>query len=144
MVMASEFSPDGHCLCGKVEFELPQEHSWACFCHCKDCTRNCASPVTAFIGVALDQFKWRVEGQHKAPKYYVSSPGVKRFFCDNCGTPMAFQAEHYVNEIHLYAATLNDPEQFIPAFHVHYASKLKWLPVADDLTKFAHSAEDHP
>ena len=33
---------------------------------------------------------------------------------------MAFQAEHYPGEIHLYAATLENPQDFEPSFHVHY------------------------
>ena len=48
---------------------------------------------------------------------------------------MAFQADHYPGEIHLYAATLTDPEAFEPAFHVHTESRLPWLHLNDDLLK---------
>lgn len=134
----------GRCLCGKTRFEYAGLETWACYCHCNDCTRNCAAPVVAFIGVELAGFSWRLEGEADCPKYFSSSPGVKRFFCDTCGTPMAFQAAHYEGEIHLYATTLDQPEEFQPTFHVHYASKLSWLNIEDDLHKHPHSAPEAP
>tara|TARA_R110002096_G_scaffold46032_1_gene122959 strand:+ start:9410 stop:9688 length:279 start_codon:yes stop_codon:yes gene_type:complete len=89
----------------------------------------------AFIGVPLDRFSWT----GATPKVYTSSKGVERHFCDTCGTPMAFQAAHYVGEIHLYAASMETPEAFTPEFHVHYREKLEWLHMADDLPKYPQS-----
>jgi hypothetical protein len=89
----------------------------------------------AFIGVPLDGFQWT----GNMPKAYSSSKGVQRHFCDNCGTPMAFQADHYTGEIHLYATALKQPHNFTPEFHVHYAEKLEWLHMADDLPKYPKS-----
>jgi hypothetical protein len=125
----------GHCLCGAVTFSFTGEKTWACLCHCNDCRRNCAAPFTAFLGTPLEGFGWT--GQ--MPKRFQSSAGVTRHFCDTCGTPMAFQAEHYAGEIHLYAATLSDPATFAPMFHVHYGSRLPWLHTADNLAKFPAS-----
>ena len=137
---SSDKHKQGHCLCGAVRFAYQGQPSWACYCHCHDCTRNCASPVTAFIGVALSGFCWLVADGRSEPKSYASSAGVRRFFCDECGTPMAFQADHYPGEIHLYAATLTAPSEFTPAFHVHHDSKLDWLHLSDELPKYPHSA----
>jgi hypothetical protein len=122
----------GHCHCGAVTFQFTGPQSWACHCHCADCRRNCAAPVTTFLGTPHDSFSWT--GQ--TPKQYASSPGVIRHFCDTCGTPMAFQANRYDGEIHLYAATLTNPADFTPTFHVHYASRLPWLHMTDDLPKY--------
>lgn len=125
----------GHCLCGKVTWSYTSEETWACYCHCDDCRRNCAAPVTAFIGVRLDSFSWGAD----EPAHYRSSPGVQRHFCNYCGTPMAFQAEHYPGEIHLYAASLENPEDFRPEFHVHTGEKLPWLSLEDSLPKYSRS-----
>lgn len=54
---------------------------------------------------------------------------------------MAFQADHYTGEIHLYAATLTDPTEFAPRFHVYYDSRLPWLHTQDALTKHGGSAD---
>ena len=51
----------GHCLCGAVSWKYSGKETWACYCHCDDCRRNCAAPVTAFICVRLDNFQWTGE-----------------------------------------------------------------------------------
>ena len=106
-------SSSGHCLCRNVGYRFEGPRTWACFCHCEECRRNCAAPIVAYIGVPLDGFLWQVgEQEGTEPAFYPSSQGVKRFFCNQCGTPMAFQAEHYPGEIHLYAATLKKSWRF--------------------------------
>ncbi len=55
---------------------------------------------------------------------------------------MAFQADRYSGEIHLYAATLSDPAAFEPAFHVHYAEHLPWLKLDDSLPHHPGPAPD--
>ena len=57
---------------------------------------------------------------------------------------MAFQADHYPFEIHLYAATLENPQDFEPTFHVHYREKLSWLHVDDSLHRYPGSAPAYP
>lgn len=52
------------------------------------------------------QLRWT--GRH--PAAYLSPPGVKRHFCADCGTPMAYEAEAFAHEIHLCAASLDRPE----------------------------------
>jgi len=121
----------GHCLCGTVTYQIEGPETWACYCHCADCRRQTASPVTAFLGIPLARFTWT----GAAPKTYASSPGVHRSFCGACGTPMAFQAQRYGGEIHLYATTLAHPEDFTPKFHVQYAERLHWLTLDDDLPR---------
>ena len=49
---------------------------------------------------------------------------------------MAFEADHYPGGMHLYAASLEDPGEFEPSFHVNYQSKLPWLDLNDDLPKY--------
>ena len=53
---------------------------------------------------------------------------------------MAFQAQHYMGEIALYAATLTEPLVFQPQFHVHHKSSLSWLAIDDNFPKFQESA----
>jgi hypothetical protein len=111
--------------------EFQGDETWACYCHCDDWRRNCGAPVVAFIGVKLDKFAWT----GKAPRHYVSSKGVKRHFCDNCGSPMGFEADHNEGEIHVYAASLAHPEIFEPKFHVHAEENLPWLRIEDALPR---------
>lgn len=132
----------GRCLCGDIRWQYEGEVTWACYCHCDDCRRNCAAPVVAWLGVPLKKFKWL----GKIPSTYNSSRGVSRHFCKNCGSPIAFEAEHYKGGMHLYAASLDNPEQFKPTFHVNHGSKLSWLKLEDSLKKYSgrllESSED--
>ena len=133
----------GHCLCKKTAWEFKGESNWSCYCHCDDCRRNNAAPVVAWLGVPLKNFQW--VGQ--APTTFQSSPGVRRHFCDTCGSQLGFEADHYPGGMHLYAASLEDPTDFEPTFHVNYKSKLPWLPLDDDLTKYdttlLHAPSEH-
>ena len=122
----------GHCLCGKTRWEYQGEVTWACYCHCDDCRRNCAAPVVAWLGVPVKNFRWLGE----APKTLESSKGVRRHFCKACGSPMGFEADHYSGGMHLYAASLEDPDDFEPTFHGNYESRLRWLHINDDLPKY--------
>ena len=60
---------------------------------------------------------------------------------------MGFVADHYPGGMHLYAASLEDPEIFKPTFHVNYQSKLSWLALEDDLPKYnstlLHAPDEH-
>ena len=121
----------GHCLCGAVSYEYSGPENWRAYCHCESCRRNTASPVTAFLGVPRSAFRFT----GKAPAVYRSSPGVRRLFCAACGTPMAYDSDRYPDEIHLYAATLENPENYRPQAHVHVAERLNWFDVNDELPR---------
>jgi len=49
---------------------------------------------------------------------------------------MGFEAEHYKGDMHVYAASMDDPKNFKPTFHVNYESRLPWLELHDELKKY--------
>ncbi len=125
----------GHCLCGAVTFEYGGPENWRGHCHCESCRRNTASPFTTFLGVPRGAFRFT----GAAPAVYRSSPGVRRLFCATCGTPMAYESDRYPDEIHLYAASLEDSRDFAPQFHVHWAERVPWISLDDALPRHEHS-----
>ena len=130
----------GHCHCGATRWQFEGAPTWACYCHCDDCRRNCGAPVVAWLGVPVAVFRWT----GAAPATRESSPGAYRHFCASCGTPMAFEADHYPGDMHVYDAALEDPSAVQPAFHVHYDKRLPWLTIDDDLPKYDGSVVDLP
>jgi len=138
--MATDRKTRGFCFCRKTSFEYLGPVTWACYCHCDDCRRNCAAPVTAWLGVPIENFKWT----GAAPKTLNSSKGIYRHFCADCGTPLGFEADHYAGGMHLYAATLENPGDFKPEFHVNYQSRLPWIKMEDDLPKYNGKLLDGP
>ncbi|MXU64148.1 GFA family protein [Oceanomicrobium pacificus] len=142
--MSAGVTQTGRCHCGAVRYRFSGPPRWSCYCHCSDCRRITASPVTAYFGVALDRFDWT----GTAPQTYKSSARATRRFCGTCGTQLAFSHEIFPDEIHLLTATLDAPEALPPAFHVFTVDQLPWFETTDELPrhhKFLHQtpgAED--
>ncbi|HXV24920.1 MAG TPA: GFA family protein [Alphaproteobacteria bacterium] len=122
----------GRCLCGEVRFEYEGPENWRGHCHCDSCRRNTSSPFTTFFGVPRAAFRFT----GTPPRVYHSSPGVRRLFCAHCGTPMAYENDRDKEEIHLYAACLEDSKKFSPQFHVYWAEKVPWIELSDHLPKY--------
>ena len=129
--MAGENRKRGRCLCGAVTYQYSGPENWRGHCHCESCRRNTSSPFTTFMGVPLTAFKFT----GAKPRIYVSSSGVRRSFCGECGTPMAYEADRYPGEIHLYAASLENPGAFVPEFHSHSNEMLPWVQLNDGLPR---------
>jgi hypothetical protein len=119
-------------LCRAIAYEFDGEPKWVVYCHCESCRRATSAPVTTYVGVKLDQFRY-VKG---GPAVYESSAGVRRYFCSRCGSPMAYMADRYPGEIHLHAGTLADPNQVKPRAHVFAGEQLSWFEIADNLRRY--------
>lgn len=120
----------GRCLCSAVTYAFEMPVKWSICCHCESCRRNCAAPFTAFVGVVDGQWRWT----GAEPAVFESSPGVNRFFCATCGSPVAYRPRNG-GEIHFYTAALDDPSAFPPERHVFHGEKLAWVDLADDLPR---------
>ena len=126
----------GHCLCGQVTFEFTGEPLWCGHCHWDSCRRATASPFTTWIGVRRDACRFT----GASPVVRQSSPGARRSFCGNCGSPVAFESTRWPDETHLYAALLDNPADARPQLHVHVAEKLPWVTLADGLPQYDRSS----
>lgn len=125
----SDFPQRGHCLCGEVRFEIGGEPNWVAHCHCESCRRATSAAFATYAGYAHTAVTWS-----GAPRSeYVSSLGVVRSFCPQCGSPMSFQSERWPGEIHLFAASFDHPHALRPEFHEHADEKLDWVHLADGL-----------
>jgi hypothetical protein len=122
----------GRCLCGAVRFEYEGPENWIGHCHCESCRRNCSAPFTTFVGVPRERLRMTAV----VPAVYSSSPGVRRHFCGGCGAPVAYDAEKYPDEIHLYLAALEDAAGLTPEFHVFAGEQVPWVELGDHLPKY--------
>jgi len=123
---------NGRCLCGNLRFEIRGKPLWVAHCHCQSCRRNTGSAVATFVGYNKEQLSYT----RGARKFYVSSPGVERGFCADCGTPMTYEADRCPDEVHLYVSTLDDPGAYRPRVHVFFAERLSWMDLNDDLPRY--------
>ena len=128
--MASD-THEGGCLCGAIRYRISGKAKFRSMCHCQSCRRASGAPVVAFVGMFDDQFE-ELKG---ARTIFESSPGVKRGFCKTCGTSLTFAGENWPGEVHVFTATLDDPEAFPPTVHTYCLDRLPWIDPDDGLPR---------
>jgi hypothetical protein len=84
----------GGCRCGAVLVRATGSPTVVLNYHCLVCRRSSGAPVSLFAGYRTEQ----VGLPGVRPKGYESSPGVYRFFCGTCGTPISFEDERLPGE----------------------------------------------
>lgn len=122
----------GQCLCGATRFEFDLPSKWVAHCHCTMCRRAHGAAFVTWVGVVAAQFRWVAETMLR---WYESSPGAQRGFCGACGSPIAFQSEHWPGEIHLARALIEGPLDRVPQIHVHTATAVHWVTLGDTLPR---------
>ena len=125
----------GRCFCGQLRWTSPGPVLWAGHCHCESCRRATSAPFTSFVGVERDSVTWTGEAA-----IHDSSPGTQRGYCPRCGSQMFYHSDRWADQTHLYAASLDDPRQYEPKAHFHWAERVPWLEIEDDLPKYEGTA----
>lgn len=126
----------GKCLCRAVTWQAKGPVFWAGTCHCESCRRANSAPMVPFFGVPRDGLE--ILGEVSV---FRSSKTVERGFCKTCGTPVFYRNDIWPEECHLMAVTLDNPDQFQPQAHYHWAERVAWVTVQDDLPKYPGSAD---
>ena len=73
---------------------------------------------------------------HGGLEVRLSSPGVTRGHCANCGTSITYCHELRPGEIDLTIESMDDPKAFKPAVHIWVEDKLPWIVIGDELPQF--------
>jgi hypothetical protein len=128
--MAGEDSTGG-CLCRRIRFSLTAAPFEAGYCHCRMCQLATGSPVAAFGTVALDAY--RVDAGEPARRR--SSNIGERWFCGDCGTPLAMRVDHQPDTLDFTIATLDDPSLVVPTFHIWTERRIPWFGAYDALPR---------
>ena len=134
--MSATHDYKGGCLCGSVRFSIARKPIWAGYCHCNSCRKATGALAVMHVGFAADA----VQFTHGQPTYYDSSPGVKRGFCNQCGTPLLYQAARFPNYLQLYIGLFDRPNLIEPQAHVHHDEKILWFHIDDGLPRYSGSA----
>lgn len=71
----------------------------------------------------------------REPERRASSEFGKRWFCRDCGTPIAMQVTHQPETIDFTIATLDDPNAVAPGFHIWTSSRIGWFETDDALAR---------
>jgi hypothetical protein len=123
----------GGCMCSAVRYEATGEPLEIGYCHCHSCRRHTGAPVVTWV--MFEANKVRFTGRERS--IYNSSPGVKRAFCGQCGTPLTGEGDHEGQVIiGFHISTFDNPEAFVPDKHWYHNERIEWFDVADNLPRY--------
>lgn len=130
----------GGCLCGRVRYEADVFLHNGYICHCTICQKSTGQP--AEITVLIKAGTLRFPGER--PRFFNTSPGGRRGFCELCGSRLLWQARDPAEDwlTNLCIGSLDDPAAAQMAFHMYADTQLPWYRVCDDLPKFTESDAD--
>jgi hypothetical protein len=120
----------GACLCEQLRFEIEPPTKWCAHCHCTMCRRAHGAALVTWIGVELERFRLL---QQETLKWFESSPGAQRGFCDRCGSTLLFQSSRWPGEMHVVRAAISGQIDREPSAHVFGATRVPWFPFHDAL-----------
>ncbi|WP_074854917.1 GFA family protein [Thioclava dalianensis] len=126
----------GRCYCGTITFRSSSEPQAVAYCHCDDCRRATGAPVAAFAAFDVDAVTFKPN----RGKSVSVNPGVKRYFCDKCGSSLAGAYEYLPNQIFISLGVIDQAGSLSPEVHAHEAERLPWLHIDDDLERPAATA----
>lgn len=78
----------GGCQCGAIRFRVQGTLADASVCHCRMCQKAFGSFYAPLVSVRDARFAWT----RGTPKKFRSSSAASRGFCQNCGTPLTYEA----------------------------------------------------
>ena len=133
----------GGCLCGAVEYEIPDALLYAGYCHCSECRRFSGSAFSVFGGISKGDF--RLLKGDESIKHYAKNANTVLGFCSICGSSL-YAAKTQREMINLRLGTLRDVPSLAPQAHAFVVSKAPWYEIRDDLVQFegAPSASQWP
>ena len=117
----------GQCLCGDIKYEFPNPPAMTGVCHCKNCQRQAGSAYSTLAGIPSSEFKMTGKPKLYEDANTVSGNTVKRFFCDNCGSPIYSAIPSQPDMFYLKTGTMDDTSAFTPMFHVWCSTKQDWV-----------------
>ncbi|RZI82944.1 MAG: GFA family protein [Rubrivivax sp.] len=127
----------GGCLCGAVEYSVPDAFEYARFCHCSECRRFSGSAFSAFGGLPKASFK--VTKGADSIKHYAKSEQSVLGFCEHCGSSL-YADKPLRGMLHLRLGTLRDAPSLKPRSHVFVGSKAPWFDIKDGLAQYEGSS----
>lgn len=123
----------GGCLCGAIEYVIPDALQYAGYCHCSECRRFSGSIFSAFGGIPKSDF--RVVKGIEHIKHYRKSEKTVLGFCSECGSSL-YADKPQRGMVHLRLGSLHDTPSLTPQTHAFVGSKVPWYDIKDGLVQF--------
>jgi hypothetical protein len=110
----------GGCQCGAVRYAVEGPLGEASVCYCRMCQKATGGAFGLFVRANYDRMTW-TRGK---PKYFVSSNVARRGFCGDCGTPLTWEYEGWID---LTVATFDEAAAIEPVVQMAMGAQFPWL-----------------
>ena len=122
------FDYQGGCLCGAVRYVFRGEPLYTANCHCRSCQRAIGAGFVTWTAVKKEGF----EVTKEKIKYCETSVGMRRGFCDECGSSLESHGDSW-DEYYVTSASLDDPSIAKPVTNVYLEHRQPWVMVDESL-----------
>jgi hypothetical protein len=120
----------GHCLCGRVRFELTEPPaSWG-YCHCTRCQRRTGTAASA--QAAIDASTLRLVSGEECVRAFRPPDGYEKLFCAECGSALFSRDPRDPSRMSVRLGVLDEAPAGPAAWRQHVASAAPWEPIPDD------------
>ena len=119
------------CLCGSIQLKTQGYHRDIHNCHCIQCMKTHGHHA-AYTAVKLKNIKFY---KKKTLKWFRSSKGAKRGFCNKCGASMFFRSIGS-KDIHISAGMFDKPVKLKTEMNIFVKNKLEYYKLDNRLPKF--------
>ncbi len=124
----------GSCLCGRITYEIHQELSDFGYCHCRSCQK--ASGAAHGANAGFDRNSFVLRDPDRLLREYESSPGKRRAFCSNCGSPLFAYLSATPDVMRIRLGSLDSVFAKSAKAHTFVSQKAAWKVIDDDLPSF--------
>lgn len=123
----------GGCLCGAVQYEVPDAFRYALHCHCSQCRRATGAAFKTFGGIEAVQLRITSGAAHLM-RY--GEPAGHDAHCARCGS-LLYSLVDSGSRVHVTYGTLADAPTLRPSAHIFTGSKAPWFTITDTLPQYA-------
>ena len=127
----------GSCGCGEVTYTCDTEPVYVGNCHCRDCQKSSGSP---FMTWALFKSK-NVSVKSGTLKATSLTDGIKRSFCENCGSNLFWESNTHPEWIDVTLGSF-DNTKYKPQSENYVPSKMEWIKVDSSIPNNAKGPFD--
>lgn len=110
----------GGCQCGAVRFRVTGKLTDSSICHCRMCQKAFGCYYAPLVSTRGATLEW-TRGERKR---FASSNFAFRGFCENCGTPLTYEAP---DGIALAAGAFDDPSLLPPVIQFGVEAKIGFV-----------------
>ena len=121
--MARAIGMRGHCLCGKVGFEIGGRRFKLYQCHCSLCRRQSGSSSNVATIISAEGFRW-LRGAEFISSWRKDT-GFRSDFCSRCGSPVPNPLRN-TPYVWVPAGLLENGGELEIVAHLCVASKAPW------------------